>query len=116
MLVKELRVTSKSMDQSDTALSDKKDRKPSCFRTLARSSSAQGPSKKAAAVPRLPPRFGSKQTFRSRSPEAFVSVRYSLFLIFPCGHPCAVSRRSLRSRQQDGTVSDCISLAKGAFP
>ncbi len=40
-----------------------RDRKPSCFRTLARSSPAQGPSKKAAAVPRLPPRFGSKQSF-----------------------------------------------------
>lgn len=40
-----------------------KDLKPSCFRTLARSSSAQGPSKKAAAVPRLPPRFNSKQSF-----------------------------------------------------
>ncbi|HAZ40118.1 MAG TPA: hypothetical protein DCY39_09655 [Exiguobacterium sp.] len=40
-----------------------RDRKPSCFRTLARSSSAQGPSKKAAADPRLPPRFGSKQGF-----------------------------------------------------
>jgi len=40
-----------------------RDRKPSCFRTLARSSSAQGSSKKAAAVPCLPPRFGSKQSF-----------------------------------------------------
>ena len=94
----------------------KMDRKPSCFRTLARSSSAQGPSKKAATVPRLPPRFGSKQAFRSRSPEAFVAVRCPPFLIFSCGHPCPVSRRSLRSRQQDGTVSDCIPLAKGAVP
>jgi len=104
------------MDQSGSALSDGKGPQAVLFPYSSSLLVGARAIKKAAAVPRLPPRFGSKHAFRSRAPEAFVSVRWPLFLIFPCGHPCAVSRRSLRSRQQDGTVSDCIPLAKGAFP
>ena len=48
------------MEQSVPLCLMERDRESSCFRTLARSSSAKGPSKKAAAAPRLPPRFGSK--------------------------------------------------------